>query len=353
MRISRAETGAAADCKAIVLSVTGRPATYSTAGRKVEAEWARDRPQHRERCDETAAAVVERWNAEARKIPSDVILSQVADHAAFGGVVPETRPMPRPSMASISPRHSAKLACRAGRVDAIAATAGPGLIGGLVVGLTTAKALALATGKPLLAVNHLEGHALTARLTDGLCLPYLPLVSGGHTQFLSVEGVGCQIRFLGTNHRRRARRSLRQSRAKAPWPALSAVDRRSRRRRSVATLAPDLPRPMAGVGRAPTFSPRALRRRCASRSRALPPVRPGRRGPLRTFQAAVADVVADRAEDAIATCSRSTTGRWRWWWPAAWPPQPRPERSPPRDGDPARLRLVAPPARLCGGQRCA
>ena len=83
-------------------------------------------------------------------------------------------------------------------IDAVAATAGPGLIGGVIVGLTTAKAIALAAGKPLVAVNHLEGHALTARLTDGLDFPYLLLlVSGGHTQFVAVEGIGA-YRRLGT-----------------------------------------------------------------------------------------------------------------------------------------------------------
>src|SRR5258707_14146547 len=77
-------------------------------------------------------------------------------------------------------------------------TAGPGLVGGLIVGLMRARALPAAAGKPLLAINHLEGHALTARLTDGLAFPYLLLlVSGGHTQFLSVEGVGRYHR-LGT-----------------------------------------------------------------------------------------------------------------------------------------------------------
>ena len=83
-------------------------------------------------------------------------------------------------------------------IDAVAATAGPGLIGGVIVGLTTAKAIAAAAGKPLVAVNHLEGHALTARLTDGLAFPYLLLlVSGGHSQFLAVEGVG-NYRRLGS-----------------------------------------------------------------------------------------------------------------------------------------------------------
>ena len=106
-------------------------------------------------------------------------------------------PMSRRSTAS-SPRRCARPALDFADIDAVAATAGPGLIGGVIVGLTTAKAIALAAGKPLLAVNHLEGHALTARLTDGLAFPYLLLlVSGGHSQFVAVEGVG-DYRRLGT-----------------------------------------------------------------------------------------------------------------------------------------------------------
>ena len=128
------------------------------------------------------------------------MLSQVADHAAFGGVVPEIAARAHvEALDGVVARRA-----RRGRpstfadIDAVAATAGPGLIGGVLVGLTTAKAIALAAGKPLLAVNHLEGHALTARLTDGIAFPYLLLlVSGGHSQFLAVEGVG-RYRRLGT-----------------------------------------------------------------------------------------------------------------------------------------------------------
>ena len=105
-------------------------------------------------------------------------------------------------------------------VDGIAVTAGPGLIGGVMVGLTTAKALALARGKPLLAVNHLMGHALTARLTHGVEFPFLLLlVSGGHCQLLGVGGAD-DFRLYGTHHRRCGGRSLRQDRQDS-GPALS------------------------------------------------------------------------------------------------------------------------------------
>src|SRR4051794_307155 len=125
-------------------------------------------------CDETAAAVVERRADGTARVLSDIVLSQVSDHAAFGGVVPEIAARAHVEALDgvvAAPLNRAGISLRA--VAATAATAGPGLIGGLVVGLTTAKALALATGKPLLAVNHLEGHALTARMTDGVDFPYL------------------------------------------------------------------------------------------------------------------------------------------------------------------------------------
>jgi len=150
-------------------------------------------------CDETAAAVVRRRADGGGEILSDVVLSQLEAHAPYGGVVPEIAA--RAHVETLDGVIGEALA-RAGlplrAVDAVAGTAGPGLIGGLIVGLTSAKALALAAQRPFLAVNHLEGHALTARLTDGLAFPYLLLlVSGGHSQILAVEGVGRYAR-LGT-----------------------------------------------------------------------------------------------------------------------------------------------------------
>ncbi|WP_244522974.1 tRNA (adenosine(37)-N6)-threonylcarbamoyltransferase complex transferase subunit TsaD [Devosia sp. YR412] len=143
-------------------------------------------------CDETAAAIVLRDQSGRGVIRSNVVRSQLNEHAAFGGVVPELAARAHVTYLD----HIIAQACREAGielsdVDAIAATAGPGLIGGVLVGLTTAKALAAALDKPLIAVNHLEGHALTARLTDGVQFPYLMLlVSGGHSQFVLVRGVG-------------------------------------------------------------------------------------------------------------------------------------------------------------------
>ncbi|MCD2182422.1 tRNA (adenosine(37)-N6)-threonylcarbamoyltransferase complex transferase subunit TsaD [Rhizobium sp. GN54] len=143
-------------------------------------------------CDETAAAVVARDEAGRGTILGDVVLSQLEEHSAYGGVVPEIAA--RAHVEALDELIGQALS-RAGKtldeVDAIAATSGPGLIGGLIVGLMTGKAIARAKSKPLYAVNHLEGHALTARLTDGLSFPYLMLlVSGGHTQLVLIRGVG-------------------------------------------------------------------------------------------------------------------------------------------------------------------
>src|SRR5438132_1131520 len=119
-------------------------------------------------CDETAAAVIERLPDGSGQVLSDIILSQVSDHLAFGGVVPEIAARAHvEALDGVIAAAMREADVGFGRLDAVAATAGPGLIGGVIVGLTTAKAIALAAAKPLVAVNHLEGHALTARLTDG------------------------------------------------------------------------------------------------------------------------------------------------------------------------------------------
>jgi N6-L-threonylcarbamoyladenine synthase len=148
-------------------------------------------------CDETAAAIVR----SDRTILAHALAGQEDHHRAFGGVVPEIAARAHAEL--MTPLVQAALA-DAGMtlddIDAIAATAGPGLIGGVLVGLVTAKALAMATDKPLIAVNHLEGHALSPRLVDAdLAFPYLLLlVSGGHCQLLRVNGVGDYDRLATT-----------------------------------------------------------------------------------------------------------------------------------------------------------
>ncbi len=151
-------------------------------------------------CDETAAAVVRDGAPPgAARVLSEVVLSQLDEHRPYGGVVPEIA-------ARAHLDHVDRLVASAmdkagvgfGDLDAVAATGGPGLIGGVIVGVMTAKAIAAVHGLPFVAVNHLEGHALTARLSDDVPFPYLLLlVSGGHCQTVVVEGVG-RYRRLGT-----------------------------------------------------------------------------------------------------------------------------------------------------------
>ncbi len=156
-------------------------------------------------CDETAAALVEgdplRHPARGGKVLAHRLASQEDAHRPYGGVVPEIAA--RAHVEVLIPLIEAAIADAGKRladVDAIAATAGPGLIGGVMVGLVTGKALAMAMGKPLIAVNHLEGHALSPRLADpALQFPYLLLlVSGGHCQILRVEGAGRYQRLATT-----------------------------------------------------------------------------------------------------------------------------------------------------------
>src|ERR1700744_2955734 len=150
-------------------------------------------------CDETAAAVVERTSDGTAKILSNTVRSQTQEHAAFGGVVPEIAARAHVDLLDgIVDSAMKEAGVGFAQLSAVAAAAGPGLIGGVIVGLTTAKAIAMVHNTPLIAVNHLEAHALTPRLTCALAFPYcLFLASGGHTQIVAVTGVG-QYTRLGT-----------------------------------------------------------------------------------------------------------------------------------------------------------
>jgi N6-L-threonylcarbamoyladenine synthase len=150
-------------------------------------------------CDETAAAVVERQGDGTGRILSNIVRSQTEEHASFGGVVPEIAARAHVELLDgIVERAMREAGLGFAELSAVAAAAGPGLIGGVIVGLTTAKAIAMVHDTPLLAVNHLEAHALTPRLTCALAFPYcLFLASGGHTQIVAVIGVGKYVR-LGT-----------------------------------------------------------------------------------------------------------------------------------------------------------
>jgi N6-L-threonylcarbamoyladenine synthase len=150
-------------------------------------------------CDETAAAVVRRAPDGTVEVLSSVIASQIAAHAPFGGVVPEIAARAHvESIDGIAARALTEAGVGFEGLTGVAATAGPGLVGGVMVGLSFGKAVALARGLPLVAVNHLEGHAVSARLAAEVGYPFLLLlVSGGHCQLLSVEGVGA-CRRLGS-----------------------------------------------------------------------------------------------------------------------------------------------------------
>ncbi len=150
-------------------------------------------------CDDTAAALVRRRSDRSAEILSNVVWTDYDDHAAFGGVVPEIAARSHVErLDHVIERALAEAGMAVADIDAVAATAGPGLIGGVMVGLTAGKALALASGAALIPVNHLEGHALTVRMTDRAKFPFLLLlISGGHTQLIWVEGLG-NYRRLGS-----------------------------------------------------------------------------------------------------------------------------------------------------------
>ncbi|MEO1015425.1 MAG: tRNA (adenosine(37)-N6)-threonylcarbamoyltransferase complex transferase subunit TsaD [Pseudomonadota bacterium] len=154
-------------------------------------------------CDDTAAAVLEVTVDDGYLIETRVLSNEVWTqhdaHAAYGGVVPEIAARSHVERVDVvAARAMSAAGVGFGDLDAVAATAGPGLVGGVMVGLTAAKAIALSHGLPLIPVNHLEGHALSARLTEATPFPYLLLlISGGHTQLIAVEALG-RYRRLGT-----------------------------------------------------------------------------------------------------------------------------------------------------------
>lgn len=251
-------------------------------------------------CDETAAAVVARAADGTPLILSNIVLSQTAEHAAFGGVVPEIAARAHvEALDGIVEAALTDAGVSLDDLDGIAVTAGPGLVGGLLVGLMLAKALSAATGKPLLPVNHLEGHALTARLTDGIAFPYLLLlVSGGHTQVVAVKGVGRYERYATTIDD-----ALGEAFDKAAkllglgYPGGPAVERVARRG-DPARFA--LPRPLKGEKR-PDFSFSGLKTALRQAAEAAAPLRERDVADLcASFQAAVTDTLDDRVSRSLA-----------------------------------------------------
>ena len=243
-------------------------------------------------CDETAAALVR----GDRTIVAQRIASQDDAHRIYGGVVPEIAA--RAHVEALTPMIEAVLAdagVTLADVDAIAATAGPGLIGGVMVGLVTGKALALAAGKPLIAVNHLEGHALSPRLVDAeLDFPYLLLlVSGGHCQLLKVEGVGSYRRLATTIDDAVGEAFDKVAKILGlGFPGGPAVERAARHGDPKAFK---LPRPLAGTNE-PHFSFAGLKtavlRSFQARPHAIDDL-------AASFQAAVVDCLIDRTTRAL------------------------------------------------------
>lgn len=250
-------------------------------------------------CDETAASVVAIDGDAAPKILSNIVLSQIEEHAAFGGVVPEIAA--RAHVEALDGIIEAALAdsgTALADIDAIAATAGPGLVGGLIVGLMTAKAIAAAANKPLIAINHLEGHALTARLTDGLDFPYLLLlVSGGHTQIVAVRGVGDYQRWATTIDDALGEAFDKTAKMLGlPYPGGPNVEKTAQAG-SASRFA--FPRPMKGSAQ-PDFSFSGLKTAVRQAASAIAPLSDQDVADIcASFQAAVADALADRVSRAL------------------------------------------------------
>ncbi|RWP47471.1 MAG: tRNA (adenosine(37)-N6)-threonylcarbamoyltransferase complex transferase subunit TsaD [Mesorhizobium sp.] len=250
-------------------------------------------------CDETAASVVTLEGGGVPKILSDIVLSQIEEHAAFGGVVPEIAA--RAHVEALDGIIEAALADSGvdlADIDAIAATAGPGLVGGLIVGLMTAKAIAAAANKPLIAINHLEGHALTARLTDGLDFPYLLLlVSGGHTQILAVRGVGDYQRWATTIDDALGEAFDKTAKMLGlPYPGGPNVEKAAATGDATRFA---FPRPMKGSAQS-DFSFSGLKTAVRQAATAIAPLSDQDVADLcASFQAAVADALDDRVSRAL------------------------------------------------------
>jgi N6-L-threonylcarbamoyladenine synthase len=250
-------------------------------------------------CDDSAVALV----TSDRQILAQAVVGQDQAHQPFGGVVPEIAAR---AHVEILPGLIGKVLGEAGisigDVDAIAATAGPGLIGGVMVGLLAGKGLALSAGKPLVAVNHLEGHALSPRLADpDLDFPYLLLlVSGGHCQLLEVDGVG-DYRRLATTIDDAAGEAFDKA-AKLlglPYPGGPAIEALALKGNSSAV---PLPRPLVGSGE-PHFSFAGLKS-AVQRAVALGEHKP--EDVAASFQQAVADCLADRTRLALEASDAPT-----------------------------------------------
>lgn len=259
-------------------------------------------------CDETAVAIV---TAE-RKILAHALRSQTDAHQAYGGVVPEIAA--RQHMLYLDELlkdalNEAKLSLA--DMDGIAVTAGPGLIGGVIVGVMAAKAYASFHRKPIFAINHLEGHALTVRLTEDVSFPYLLLlVSGGHCQILSVESVGSYHKLGGTLDDALGEAFDKTAKMMGlPYPGGPMIEKLARHGDAARF---HFPRPCAGRPDC-NFSFSGLKtsvRLCLEELKKQGPVNEkDKRDIAASFQAAVADVLEDRLARAIGQYERNHTGK--------------------------------------------
>jgi N6-L-threonylcarbamoyladenine synthase len=250
-------------------------------------------------CDETAAAVVALRPEGGGEILSNEVFSQIAEHQAYGGVVPEIAARAHIEVLDrliVRALEDAKL--ELADLDGIAAAAGPGLIGGVMIGLTTGKALALAARKPFVAVNHLEAHGLTARLAGGLDFPYLLLlVSGGHTQLVAVRGVGDYLRLGATVDDAVGEAFDKVAKMLGlPYPGGLQVEREALKGDPTRF---DFPRPMLGRPK-PDFSFSGLKTAVRLEAEKIAPLNPAAVADLcASFQAAVVDTLVDRLRAGI------------------------------------------------------
>jgi len=264
-------------------------------------------------CDETAAALVtDRLAGDGPgdrrlndRILADLVAAQLEDHRPYGGVVPEVAARAHlDRLDKLVGQAMRQAGIGFDQVDAVAATGGPGLIGGVIVGVMTGKAIALVHDKPFLAVNHLEGHALTARLTDDAEFPYLLLlVSGGHCQLLVVEGVG-KYRRLGSTIDDAVGEAFDKA-AKLlglGYPGGPMIENAARRAKKPVQ---DLPRPMKGRAEL-NFSFSGLKTALRNKAAEMAPLDDAKRADLAAgFQQAVVESLIDRTRRAIDAARES------------------------------------------------
>src|SRR5271170_1394458 len=250
-------------------------------------------------CDETAVAVVRLRPGGGGEILADELMSQIAAHAAFGGVVPEIAARAHIEVVDrLAQRALAKAGLKVRDLDGVAAAAGPGLIGGVIVGLMTGKGLALAAGRPFVAVNHLEAHALTARIEGALAFPYLFLLApGGHTQILAVKGVGDYERLGATMDDSIGEAFDKTAKLLGlPYPGGPAIEAAAR---GGAAERFDLPRPLLGRPNA-DFSLSGLKTATRLAAEAAAPLSVRDVADFcASFQAAIVDVIEDRMRVAL------------------------------------------------------